>query len=210
MTTETIKNRWNDEEVIAEGNEGESLRDLVVRKVAERADLSGANLSGANLRGANLGGANLSGANLRGAYLGGANLSGANLSGANLRGANLSGANLRGAYLDDLDKARLSILSDGDLIGWKSCRDNVIVKLRIPVEAKRSNATGRKCRAEFVDVLEVFGAEYGESKIPSGGERLRYEVGKRITCVKPFDENRWEECSSGIHFYITRIEAEND
>ena len=116
MTTETIKNRWINE-VIAEGNGGESLRDLVVRKVAERANLSGANLCGAYLSGAYL-----SGANLRDANLGGANLGDANLRGANLRDANLRGANLRDANLGDLDKARLSILpSDGDLIGWKSC-----------------------------------------------------------------------------------------
>lgn len=27
--------------------------------------------------------------------------------------------------------------------------------------------------------------------------------------TKPFDENWMEECSSGIHFMITKIEAEN-
>jgi len=34
-----------------------------------------------------------------------------------------------------------------------------------------------------------------------------YTVGK---IVKPdvWNENRWEECESGIHFFITRIEAE--
>jgi len=174
------------------------------------ANLYGANLCGANLGGANLGGANLGGADLDGANLGGAYLRGANLYRANLDGANLGGADLDGAKNAALVWARTVIAPEGDIIGWKSCRDNVIVKVRVPAEAKQSNATGRKCRAEFVDVLEVIGATEGQSKIPGGGELLTYRVGERVRCVKSFDENRWEECSSGIHFYLTREEAEAD
>lgn len=33
-----------------------------------------------------------------------------------------------------------------------------------------------------------------------------YEVGKTVS-VDDFDENRWHECSTGIHFFITREEA---
>ena len=33
-----------------------------------------------------------------------------------------------------------------------------------------------------------------------------YNVGEVVT-VENFDENRWEECSAGIHFFITREEA---
>ena len=131
-----------------------------------KANLSRADLSGADLRRANLSRADLSGANLRWADLSKADLSGANLSRANLRGADLSEvdlseADLRGAYLREadlsradlsradlsgIDKARLSIVPEGELDVWKICRDGVLVKLRIPREAKRSNATGRKCR----------------------------------------------------------------
>ena len=135
------------------------------------ANLRGANLREANLRGANLSGANLYRANLREANLRGANLSGANLLGADLRGANLSGANLLGADLSganlyeakngDLVKAQTVIVPEGDIIGWKQCLDNVIVKLLIPKEAKRSNATDRKCRAEYVEVLDLI---YGNDK----------------------------------------------
>jgi hypothetical protein len=97
-----IKNRWTDQ--IIYSGEGETLAAVVVRAVADHANLSGAYLSGAYLSGAYLSGANLRGANLRGAYLSdanlrGANLYGANLYGANLRGADLYGANLRGANL---------------------------------------------------------------------------------------------------------------
>jgi hypothetical protein len=156
--------------------------------------------SDADLRGANLSGANLSGAYLRGAYLNVADLSGANLSGAYLRGADLSGAKEA-----DYAIACTRILPDGDLIGWKKCCDGVVVKLRIPEAAKRSHAFGRKCRAEYVDVLEVIGAEVG---IAQHDEKTEYRAGQRVTPDK-WDENWMSECSSGIHFFITRTEAEN-
>ena len=72
-------------------------------------------------------------------------------------------------------------------------------------EAKRSNATGRKCRAEYAKVLEVIGAEVGISQHDG---KTKYKVGETIHSDK-WDDNRWEECSSGIHFFITRLEAEN-
>lgn len=130
------------------------------------------------------------------------------LSFSNLSDSNLSDSNLSEAKNAALPQARTVILPEGVLIGWKKCSNNVIVKLQIPGEAKRSNACGRKCRAEFADVLEVMGGTVGLSLIPSGGERLEYKAGERVKCVQAFDENRWNECSSGIHFYITREEAE--
>ena len=149
--------------------------------------------------------ADLSGADLRSADLSGADLSGANFSGANFSGADLSGANLSGAKNADLAIAQTRILPEGDLIGWKKCRHGVVVKLRIPEAARRSHAFGRKCRAEYVDVLEIFG---GERAISSHDGETEYLVGQRVTPDR-FDENWMEECSSGIHFFITRLEAES-
>ena len=176
--------------------------------------------TGAYLRGADLRGAYLSGAYLRRAFLREADLSGGTLSGADLRWADLRGADLSGAYLRgaDLRGAYLSggknipafaitktvIVPEGQIVGWKKCRDNVIVKLTIPAEARRSNATGRKCRAEYADVAEVIGAGVGISMHDGMTE---YRVGQRVTCDK-WCEDRWEECAGGIHFFITRDEAE--
>jgi uncharacterized protein YjbI with pentapeptide repeats len=168
------------------------------------ANLSGANLGGANLRDANLRDANLSGANLSGAYLGGANLGGANLGGAYLSDANLRGANLSGAKNAERAIAITRILPEGQLIGWKRCADGVLVKLSIPGDAKRSHAFGRKCRAEFVDVLEVIGGEKG---IAIHDGRTKYVAGTRVT-PDSFSEKWEEECANGIHFFITRLEAE--
>ena len=201
-----------------DGGERANLRGANLRG----SNLRGANLSGADLRGSNLSVANLRGANLRGSDLRGSDLSGSDLSGADLRGSDLSGANLSGANLSvanlsgadlsgakgisDLAKAQTSILPDeGDVIGWKKCRNGVIVKLSIPSTAKRSNATGRKCRAEYADVLEVIGAEIGVS---SHDGTTEYRVGQRVTCDNWCDD-RWQECAGGVHFFITRCEAEN-
>jgi len=197
------------------------------------ANLGGANLRGANLRGANLGGANLRGADLRGADLVGANLGGANLRGADLRHANLGGADLRGADLGganlgganlrgaDLRGAEtdnvivdertcffsLQCPEEGSFIGWKKCRDGKIVKLLITEKAKRSSATTRKCRASEVVVLEIDGKKTGIA-VSLQDEKFIYKVGKTIK-IKDFDEDRWNECSSGIHFFITKKESIN-
>ena len=165
-----------------------------------KADLSKANLSGADLSGADLSEADLSGADLSEA-----DLSKAYLYKADLSGADLSGADLSGAKNSELVQAQTSILPEGNLVGWKMCRNNVVVKVLIPQKARRSNATGRKCRAEYVQVLQVFGAEEGISR---HDDKTAYRKGEIVKCNN-WDENRWAESSGGIHFFLTRIEAES-
>jgi hypothetical protein len=179
------------------------------------ADLSDANLSDANLSGANLSGADLSDANLSGADLSDVNLSGANLRGADLSDANLSDANLRGACLSytnlsgaknaDYAIAKTRILPEGALIGWKKCAGDVIVKLRIPEDSPRSRAFGRKCRAKFADVLEIIGADEAKS---SRDLKFIYRTGERVEAMN-WSDNWQDECAGGVHFFITKIEAEN-
>lgn len=84
-------------------------------------------------------------------------------------------------------------------------KDNVIVKLCIPADAKRSHAFGRKCRAEYAKVLEVFGAEYA---IAMYDNKTKYIPGE-VVYPDSFSEDWQAECDPGIHFFITRIEAEN-
>ena len=154
--------------------------------------------------------ADLRNANLRNAKLTGANLWNANLNGADLRRTNLSEANLNGADLNgaiDIQcvLAQNSILPEtGPVWGWKKCEKDVLVKIAVGDTARRSHATGRKCRAEHVKVLEVIGAAVGISRYDNS---VQYRVGEVVHC-KEWDENRWEECSGGIHFFLTRIEAE--
>jgi hypothetical protein len=176
-----------------------------------RADLSRADLHGANLSGANLSGANLSGADLSRANLSGADLSRANLSGANLSGANLSGANLSGARNAELQLSETLIVPEyGGFIGWKKLEDGLIVKLLIPEDAKRLNAYhSRKCRASKAIVLDITkngdAVNIGKSKHDNN---FIYEIGAEVI-PDSFDDDRRNECSAGIHFFITKIEAES-
>lgn len=173
-------------------------------------------LHGANLRYACLRDAALCGADLRGADLCSADLSRANLHGADLSRANLRGADLRDANHVKLSIAKTSILPDeGDIIGWKKAYADratpVIVKLLIPADAQRSNATGRKCRASKARVLDLQDKQ-GNSLPPdttaysSHDTDFTYRKGETVH-VEDFDTNRWNECATGIHFFITRAEA---
>jgi hypothetical protein len=172
--------------------------------------LRGADLQGADLQGAYLRGADLQGAYLQGAYLRGAYLQGADLQGADLRGADLRGADLRGAKNTEWVDAITKIVPDGDIIGWKKCNEG-IVQLLIPADAKRSNATGRKCRAEFAIDKEHYtfdGKKTKKNFTSIHNEEFIYRVGKKIV-PDEWCEDRWQECASGVHFFITRYEAEN-
>ena len=174
------------------------------------ADLSSADLSSVDLSYAKLSSAKLSYAKLSSADLSSAKLSSANLSSADLRSADLSSADLRSAKNADFAIAVTRILTDGDIIGWKKCCDGLLVRLLIPVDARRSSAFGRKCRAEFVRVLEVLrdGKTVTESAISCYNAKVIYTAGQIVRCDK-WDEDFTAECSGGIHFFITRLEAEN-
>ena len=173
------------------------------------ADLSGADLSGANLRGANLRGANLSDADLRNA-----DLFGANLSGANLSGANLSGADLCGASIDQMMWNIYTVFyplqcpESGSYIGYKKA-SGLVVELEIPADARRSSATSRKCRASKAKVLsitDINGNPGGDQVRSNFDPNFVYAIGETVE-VTDFDDNRWNECSTGIHHFITRAEA---
>ena len=157
--------------------------------------------------------ADLSGADLSWANLSRANLSRANLSGADLSGADLSGANLSGAKIElELINKFFPICCPeyGSFVGWKKCRNNAIVKLEILESSKRSSAYGRKCRCSAAKVLAIQntkGDDYGANEIPSCLDKsFIYKIGE-IVSVDNFDEDRRNECSTGIHFFITRQEA---
>jgi len=204
-----IKNRWTGNIIFKYSSEKNTIKDTLEKAVEDDADLRGANLYGANLYGADLSGADLSGANLRGANLYCANLCGADLRDADLRGANLYGADLRDADGADYAIALTRILPDGDIIGYKKCVDGRILKLLIPKDAKRSHAFGRKCRAEYAEVLEITkGKRQYKTAISTLEKDFIYKVGETVRPIQPFDENWQEECASGIHFFITKIEAE--
>lgn len=201
------------------------------------ASLYGASLYGAKLWGANLSGANLCGVDLRSATLNGADLRKADLHGADLRKtsccdaefyeADLRWADFRGANFNEADFRGADLLGaifweekntpfipmacpeEGVFIGYKKA-DNLIVKLEICKDARRSSATGRKCRcdkAKVLSITELDGSPTTETEVSSDyDENFIYKVGE-IVEEPNFCEDRFEECAKGIHFFINRQEA---
>lgn len=138
--------------------------------------------------------------------------------GAYLRGAYLRGADLGGAYLSgakNIPFIPYACPDFGSFIGYKKCYNQigeVIVELEILSDARRCSATGRKCRCDKAKVLSIQNidgttAEISEARSKYDNEFV-YRVGE-IVEVKDFCEDRWKECSAGIHFFINRQEAVN-
>lgn len=135
-----------------------------------------------------------------------ANLYGADLCDANLRSANLYGANLRGAK--NIPFIPLACPSEGAFVGWKKV-EGKLVKLLIPEDARRSSATTNKCRCDKAKVLEITsldGTKHLDEIINDHYSSTLYRVGKMVY-PDSFDEDRWNECSNGIHFFINKQEA---
>ena len=151
--------------------------------------------------------ANLYGADLRGANLRGADLRGADLYGANLYGADLRGANLRDAK--NLPFIPYVCPDTGSFTGYKKA-SNMIIKLEITEDAKRTSATSRKCRCNKAKVLGIYDYNHNlleDKEVASDRDKdFIYRVGE-VAEVKDFDEDRWNECSTGIHFFINFQEA---
>lgn len=108
----------------------------------------------------------------------------------------------------------------GEFIGYKKCEywdkkeyrcRYCVVKLLIPTDAKRSSAFGRKCRCSKAKVLGIFSLEGDELKHINSANSLvlngiSYELGKEVY-PDDFNDNRYEECSHGIHFFMSFDEA---
>ena len=189
------------------------LRDADLRGADLRAGnfrwavLRGADLRGADLRKADLRGADLRKADLSWADLGGANLSWADLTGADLRWADLSWAYLTGAHIEGAVLPLPIVPSEGDFLGYKKViqadGSYAVITLRIPADAQRTSAlTSLKCRASHVVVVN------GEGVSPTNSRgKLRYTPGAVVTADR-FNPDRREECTNGVHFFLTFEEAE--
>lgn len=160
------------------------------------------------------------------------------LSLARFTGASFYASEFSTSYIDDIcdltnaenvPNIPMACPDTGSFIGWKKvslgidaevsknsvipnlCERFGIAKLLIPEYAKRSSATGRKCRCDKARVLEIQDLDGNildnvvAYSLHDPG--FQYVAGKMIAPTLPFEENRWEECASGIHFFITREEA---
>ena len=173
------------------------------------ADLRYADLGDANLCNADLRYADLRDAYLRNADLGSADLRDADLRDADLRCANLSFADLRCAKMPFIPYACPDF---GSFIGYKKAYGDFIVELEILADSKRCSATSRKCRCDKAKVLRILDMNRQEIDalyvVSKFDRNFVYRVGE-IVSVDDFDENRWNECSTGIHFFVNFQEAVN-
>lgn len=200
-----------------------------------RASLQHTNLSYADFREATLNDAYIANSNLTYADFGDANFVGAYLSHSNLTKAdfqmvNFAWANFRSCVFYDTDLRDCNFMyanlrgseyvsyipfqcpSDGAFIGWKKV-NNVLIKLEIPADAKRSSATTNKCRCDKAKVLGFYDSlgvnELDMTELVNDKyEKCRYVKGEMVY-PDYFDEDRWNECSHGIHFFINKQDAIN-
>ena len=99
--------------------------------------------------------------------------------------------------------------TDGSFIGWKKA-SGYVVKLQIPEDARRSSAGGEKCRCDKAYVAEIQNTDGTKADIEAihsnYDNNFVYTVGATVE-VPDFDDDRWNECAPGIHFFIDRRAA---
>lgn len=192
------------------------------------ADLKGVDLWCANLKGANLSCANLYTAISNNCNFQGVKLGYTDFRFTTLRYSDFSNVNFYNSYFNEADinnvkftnepPIPLACPSEGSFIGWKKISNykenydgEYVVKLLIPEDAKRSSATSNKCRCNKAKVLEITNIDNGSNVdiiTNSLWTNCVYKVGE-IVYPDSFDEDRWNECSNGIHFFIDKQEAIN-
>jgi len=109
----------------------------------------------------------------------------------------------------------------GGFTAYKQCVDKltgreIVVELYIPASAKRTSSTSRKCRASAAKV-KGFYRKSGDKiskedaknyhAVSHYNSLFEYKIGDTVVPQHPFEENRWHECASGIHFFLTFEEA---
>ena len=133
--------------------------------------------------------------------------SSADLRYANLRSVDLSYANLSSADQNE-GTLFLSIAcpEEGSFIAYKKASGKII-KLMITEDAKRSSATTLKCRAskaKTISIENIDGTSYCQNFISSDYDSsFIYKIGEVVE-VTNFDEDRWNECAPGVHFFLSK------
>ncbi len=175
----------------------------------------GADLSGSSIENARLDGCSLRGVNFRNAYMKGACMRGCDMTGSDIRGANLFSAVLEKAVLTDIisDETtkwfRMHCPETGPILGYKKCVNDRLVQLLIPADAKRTSSTMPSCRCNKAKVLTIKSfddTKEFEEAWSLVDENFVYRKGQWVE-VKDFNEDRWFDSTTGIHFWLTKADA---
>ena len=168
-------------------------------------------------------GASFMDCNFKHADLDYADLTGSTFIRCDFEGATMRGAALEYAYFQDctnIPYIPMSCPETGAFVAYKigygmtkdvlTLRSEMrVIKLEIPEDARRSSATGRKCRASKAKVLSiesVVGDQSCDCARSTWDPDFIYKVGETYE-IKHFDGNRFNECAPGIHFFLGRNEA---
>ena len=178
-------------------------------------DLSGADLSRATVENVLLDGCSVKGAVFRDADMKTASMRYCDMTGCDIRGADLFGAVLEHAKLDGIisDEEtrwfRMHCPKEGAILGYKKCVNDRLVQLLIPADAKRTSATLPSCRCSKAKVLTIKSFDSAEEFDEAWSlvdENFVYHKGEWVE-VLDFNEDRWMDSATGIHFWMTREEA---
>lgn len=145
------------------------------------------------------------------------NLFAASFNNSNLEGTKFKICNLLRSHfcsVKNMPNLPMACPTEGSFIGWKKVEHGYykyLIKLQIPASAKRSSAMSNKCRCSKAKVLGIYDLKGNKLRISSVTNfaycnETVYEVGKMVY-PDSFDEDRMNECSNGIHFFINKQEA---
>jgi hypothetical protein len=178
------------------------------------ANLENCNFTGATMRGADFAFANLTNAVFQDACLIDSDFTCSDLTNANFKWASIFNSDFNEAEFTNTifsmsDYGSIRCPEEGSFIAFKKLRGGLICKLRIPEDALRSSATTNKCRASKAEVISIKnGDEMVERGFSLFEDSFVYRVGDVVE-ADDFDENRWRECASGIHFFLTEQQAKD-
>lgn len=176
----------------------------------ENVDFSGAAVENVLFDGCSVKGAVFRNVNMKTASMRYCDMTGCDIRGANLFGAVLEHAKLDGIISDERTQwFRMHCPEKGAILGYKKCVNDRLVQLLIPADAKRTSATLPSCRCSKAKVLTIKSFDSTEEFDEAWSlvdENFVYHKGEWVE-VSDFNEDRWMDSTTGIHFWMSREEA---
>lgn len=176
----------------------------------ENVDFSGAAVENVLFDGCSVKGAVFRNVNMKTASMRYCDMTGCDIRGANLFGAVLEHAKLDGIISDERTQwFRMHCPEKGAILGYKKCVNDRLVQLLIPADAKRTSATLPSCRCSKAKVLTIKNFDSTEEFDEAWSlvdENFVYHKGEWVE-VSDFNEDRWMDSTTGIHFWMSREEA---
>ena len=88
-------------------------------------------------------------------------------------------------------------------------REEISCKDSNTEDARRCSAATKKCRCDkaiVLDITSLDGETHFDEVVNHNYKVTTYKVGE-VVYPDSFDEDRWIECSRGIHFFVNKKDA---